>query len=1315
MSSVAMPVYSRRSRLLGVPADKLALRVVSKEHHGREFSLQGAKCSVGSARGCTLRLRGAGVGPLHCLILRGAGGTIIRRRSPRTLLNGAPFDDAPLRPGDRLQVGPVELEIVDCAVVDESWQAGSAALPPLAALTRERDQLETAAEAALREAASLRRTVAELESQSAARMTELTVQLAELAAERDALSARLESTELLAAERASLLAEQSAIVESLTAGKTELAEMRSHLAARENEIEGMLQEETRRVSEIQSRLEDALRERQALESRLREQTDALRGEAASREQEREHLIGECERLDEELNKLRELVGYTAAERDQLTLQVGHDQQRLVGELRGLREQQSELAQVHRERAQLQERLDQVQGELVAAQKQLAVLQVEGDHHLHSEMQQTTELRRLLEQAEFAKSELTDRLERQARDWQLERECLREQAERVSVQCGQLEEQLTNIRTVFDSLAAERDRIAAELDSAAQRGEQDASGLARERDELTRQLAESEDRRCRFEEQLAEQKLQAESAQTRLAEIQSRANLAEEWQRQATEANDRVAYLQEQLADVEVRLETATTELQAELTASRQSAADWECKAGELQVQLSAAQLKLTAAESQLEEKQSAWRTELSAVEARSAELAQEVVQTRGELSAALAQLANVESREAELLAAASLDSSNSDANAEVNSWQTRVAAAECARQQLESQLDELSDKIRFERETWHTDRERLHQECRMLGQRLIQQQRELDAARDDLRQLRQSSAVGMSGQTITMDQLGQLAGGSKDEDEFAAEQRAAEERAAWEAERQELNAQIARLEQALEDRAAQPLPTGGEATLGVDAVAALQPNALAAELAEQLARLESAHSEEVARREQAEATAAESAAAREHAEQSLSEAQAQLAEADGLRQQLVELQQQLATDHSAATDAGQRLAALEAELAQRQAEFEQLQQQLASATESHDHQSDLGTERNRLEQLQQELAAREQSVERQVAELSHRLALADERLAEAESLRTELQRERETLAIEHATLTRKSASLADSTSSSSDPPALEHAAPASSGTGRSEPHEESASRDSVPLGNLAEQKPVWMQPAAPAPPADDDSIEDYMSRLLRRVRGEGPAPAVPYQFPTQSPPSSPTEPQAVKSASPVVDETVPPDAETQATPYRPRATAPELTTNLKAMRELANSACRTAIAKHQKRRGGREVLGRLIGVGLALVASGLAAGVALVFNSWLAGFAALVGVVAVAYWTLRTIVSAFQIMRLSSSGAGDVEPNDEPVTPSQPDAGLASAEGTTPDSPRESESPIAVAELDSPALASDAESAGEQAPNEQSESPAVENTAESRV
>ena len=114
MPATHSPSSAVPSRLLGTPVGDLKLRVQGGEHHGRILRISAAKCSVGSAPGCTLRLRGDGIDPLHCLILSGKNGTIVRRNSPRTYLNGGPFEDALLNPGDILRVGPVELVVVTC-------------------------------------------------------------------------------------------------------------------------------------------------------------------------------------------------------------------------------------------------------------------------------------------------------------------------------------------------------------------------------------------------------------------------------------------------------------------------------------------------------------------------------------------------------------------------------------------------------------------------------------------------------------------------------------------------------------------------------------------------------------------------------------------------------------------------------------------------------------------------------------------------------------------------------------------------------------------------------------------------------------------------------------------------------------------------------------------------------------------------------------------------------------------------------------------------------------------------------------------------
>ncbi len=120
---------------------------------------------------------------------------------------------------------------------------------------------------------------------------------------------------------------------------------------------------------------------------------------------------------------------------------------------------------------------------------------------------------------------------------------------------------------------------------------------------------------------------------------------------------------------------------------------------------------------------------------------------------------------------------------------------------------------------------------------------------------------------------------------------------------------------------------------------------------------------------------------------------------------------------------------------------------------------------------------------------------------------------------------------------------------------------------------------------------DDDSVEEYMRKLLARMRGvsesevelpkSAPTPAAARIAPratTPSPTNRPTEvssPQGRPTTSTVpatgpysVDATEPFDPEK----YMPRALAPERSKSLAAMRELANSSARTAIHKSTRQR-----------------------------------------------------------------------------------------------------------------------------------------------
>ena len=189
----------------------------------------------------------------------------------------------------------------------------------------------------------------------------------------------------------------------------------------------------------------------------------------------------------------------------------------------------------------------------------------------------------------------------------------------------------------------------------------------------------------------------------------------------------------------------------------------------------------------------------------------------------------------------------------------------------------------------------------------------------------------------------------------------------------------------------------------------------------------------------------------------------------------------------------------------------------------------------------------------------------------------------------------------------------------------------------APTPTTEKPKPVWNQPDVPARAADDDSIEAYMARLLRRVRGDAPASAQRFIPPvTPSPtliamvPSQADEP--VPTAT--VEMRIEPVTDTGPVDFIPRNKARESTSSLAAMRELANSAARTAIVKHERKSGGKLALAKSIGAVLTLVCSLVAAYFAYRTISLYAGIGAAVGGLAACYWGGKALGHALQAMLL---------------------------------------------------------------------------------
>lgn len=111
----------------------LRLRMIGTSRHGQVIEFASPRVTIGSAPHCVLRLRSANVRPVHCLIVRESTGVIVRNLAD-TLLNGYKFRDDVLCRGDRLQIGPVALEVVDDGFTPcESGESETGAGPPVAA------------------------------------------------------------------------------------------------------------------------------------------------------------------------------------------------------------------------------------------------------------------------------------------------------------------------------------------------------------------------------------------------------------------------------------------------------------------------------------------------------------------------------------------------------------------------------------------------------------------------------------------------------------------------------------------------------------------------------------------------------------------------------------------------------------------------------------------------------------------------------------------------------------------------------------------------------------------------------------------------------------------------------------------------------------------------------------------------------------------------------------------------------------------------------------------------------------------------------
>jgi hypothetical protein len=337
---------SERRSALDTHCGDLVLRIANSPRKGQIVRLRSTKCTIGSGRDCTLRLHARGVAPVHCLVVRGRARTIVRRWSADTRLNDRAFTDSLLTSGDRLGIGPIELEVVDigATAIDQEPErdfeetrrgADQRSKDVLARLTEirveqdalalERSGLETERDAFAEErrqwTAEQERTLREIDEQCG----QLTARLAQFDAERNSLVAERNDLQIqrdaVAEERRQWNAQRETTTqdidknsEQITARMAQLEAERNALSSARNDLETQ-----------QDALAEERRQWQAQRETTAQDIDKNSEQVAARmaelEAEQTSLSSARTDLEAQRNALTEERRRWEAERDQAMQQI----------------------------------------------------------------------------------------------------------------------------------------------------------------------------------------------------------------------------------------------------------------------------------------------------------------------------------------------------------------------------------------------------------------------------------------------------------------------------------------------------------------------------------------------------------------------------------------------------------------------------------------------------------------------------------------------------------------------------------------------------------------------------------------------------------------------------------------------------------------------------------------------------------------------------------------------------------------------------------------------------------------------------------
>jgi len=576
----------------------LALQVSGPGRPARLVRLRSPKCTVGSGAGCTLRLRADGVDALHCWILRGEAGTVIRCLGGAASLNGTRFDEALLSIGDRVALGTVELVVVECSAslpieqipIDLSAQdAGvaqvlqsklDAALEQIKRLEVQSKQGFESSIMAAERADQLRDALAETNQQleevcgdlnlaqetMAARNEALETQAAKLAsvevAERSARGtiSKLEQQAATATAQCELLTTQvNELQTALTLAREELAQERQASEQRCAALQSGLQSTG---SELATRSEAAtivFQQHSAAKTMNESQLNELNAQLADRQATVESLqqqlasqaavAGRLEQLTCDFDQKCRQLADLQHDFDELS-RMASEAEELQKKAQACEAMQSELSQREATLASATAAFDIERANFASKAQQLEATRDE----LIREQQRLADLNRQLEQSQASSSDLGQQradLQQQRNQLEQQHNELEQQRTELEQRSTQLESRLSELESQaaeFNSRTADLEGRSAELNSRAAEAEQRAAEAASRAVELNQLLEQLVDQRATVA--LREQEIAARQAEceSRLEAIQVQAaelaNLRDELRARAEQLSQEEATFQQ---------------------------------------------------------------------------------------------------------------------------------------------------------------------------------------------------------------------------------------------------------------------------------------------------------------------------------------------------------------------------------------------------------------------------------------------------------------------------------------------------------------------------------------------------------------------------------------------------------------------------------------------------------------------------------------------------------------------------------------------------------------------------------------------------